>query len=218
MPIKHVVFDLDGTLVSSHETIYETTIYTLKLFGVTKEVPLEKFNNLIGYHFADMLPMFDIHLDDYEEFINVYKKHYFNFMDSSYLYTDVIETLTEMKKLGMKISLLTTKAQDQSERILNHFNITDYFDFIMGRRIGIAHKPSPEPLLFICKELNLSPSESLMIGDSELDVRCGKSAGSKTAAVTFGYRKKEILELEAPDFIIDNLISLKYILSDGNRF
>jgi len=218
MEIKHVVFDLDGTLVSSHETIYETTIYTLKLFGVDKEVPLDKFNNLIGYHFADLLPMFDIHLNDYEEFINVYKKHYFDFMNSSYLYSDVIETLTEMKKLGMKISILTTKAQDQTEKILNHFNITCHFDFVMGRRIGIGHKPSPEPLLIICKQLNMAPFETLMIGDSELDVRCGKAAGAKTAAVTFGYRKKEILELEAPDFIIDNLISLKYILSDGNTF
>lgn len=218
MAIKLVVFDLDGTLVSSHETIYETTIYTLKLFGVNKEVPVDKFNDLIGYHFADLLPMFDIHLDDYEEFINIYKKHYFDFMKSSYLYPDVIETLMEIKKMGMKISLLTTKAQDQSERILEYFNITNHFDFIMGRRPGIAHKPSPDPLLFVCKQLNLTPSETLMIGDSELDVRCGKSAGSKTAAVTFGYRKKEILELETPDFIIDNLISLKYILKDGITF
>jgi phosphoglycolate phosphatase len=218
MTIKHVVFDLDGTLVSSHETIYETTVYTLKLFGVDKEIPLDKFNNLIGYHFADLLPMFDIYLDDYEEFINEYKKHYFSFMHSSYLFPDVMETLAELKKTGMKLSILTTKAQDQTEKILNYFNITNHFDFIMGRRPGIGHKPSPEPLLIICKELNVAPSETLMIGDSELDVRCGKAAGSKTAAVSFGYRKKEILELETPDFIIDNLISLKYILSDGNTF
>lgn len=218
MAIKHVAFDLDGTLVSSDKTIYETTLFTLKLFGVDKEIPIEKFNNLIGYHFGEMLPMLDVHLDDYEEFINVYKKHYFSFMNSSYLFPDVIETLTELKKLGLKISILTTKAQDQTEKILKYFDITNHFDFIMGRRIGIAHKPSPEPLLLICKELNLTPSETLMVGDSELDVRCGKAAGARTAAVSFGYRKKEILELETPDFIIDNLISLKYILSDSNTF
>lgn len=212
MPIKHVVFDLDGTLVSSHETIYKTTIYTLKMFGIDKKIAPDKFNNLIGHHFADILPMFDIHLDDYEEFINAYKKHYFNFMQDSYLYPDVIETLGGLKNHDYKISLLTTKAQDQTEKILSYFNITNYFDFIMGRRIGIAHKPSPEPLLIICKELNITSSETMMIGDTELDIRCGKNAGSKTAAVTYGYRKKEILELERPDFFIDNLISLKYIL------
>lgn len=218
MNIKQAVFDLDGTLVSSHETIYETTLYTLKLFGINKEVPVEKFNSLIGLHFGDMLPEFDIILDDVEEFIDVYKKHYFDFMSSSRLYPDVIETFNELKKMGIGISLLTTKAQDQTEKILKYFNITDYFTVIMGRRKGIAHKPSPEPLLLICSETGIAPENTLMIGDSELDVRCGKNAGSKTAAVTFGYRSKENLQKESPDFIIDNLISLKYILSESNTF
>ena len=218
MPVKLIAFDLDGTLVSSHETIYETTIHTLKLFNVDKEIPVDKFNDLIGLHFADMLPALGVYLDDYEEFINVYKKQYFDFMQSSYVYPGTIETFEELKKMGIKISLLTTKAQDQSERVLNYFNLTQYFDYIMGRRLGMAHKPSPDPLLIICKELGVDPSEALMVGDSELDVQCGKSAGAKTAAVTFGYRKREMLELEEPDFIIDNLISLKYIVSDSNAF
>lgn len=218
MAIKLAVFDLDGTLVSSHETIYEATVYTLKLFNVEKEIPVDKFNSLIGLHFADLLPLFGIHLADWEGFIDVYKRHYFDFMKSSYLFPDVIETFEELKKLGIKIALLTTKGQDQSERILDYFNITPYFDFIMGRRPGIGHKPSPEPLQIICKELNIDPSETIMVGDSELDVQCGKNAGSKTASVTFGYRKKEELEIETPDFIIDNLISLKYIITSGNTF
>lgn len=218
MPVKHVAFDLDGTLVSSHETIYETTLYTLKLFNINKPIPVDKFNDLIGLHFADLLPVFDIHIDDIEGFINEYKKHYFSFMDSSYLYPGVVESFTELKKLGIKISLLTTKAHDQAERILKHFGIIEYFDYIMGRKPGIAHKPSPEPLQIICRELNVPLKETLMVGDSELDVRCGKNAGSLTCSVTFGYRKKEILELEEPDFIIDNLVSLKYIITNGNTY
>jgi HAD superfamily hydrolase (TIGR01549 family) len=216
MPIKQVVFDMDGTIVSSHETIYETTIYTLKLFNITKEVPPEKFNDLIGLHFGDLLPQFDIHIEDMEGFINEYKKHYFDFIDSTYLFPGAIETFEELRKLGVKVSLLTTKAQDQTEKILNHFNIAHHFDYVMGRRPGIAHKPSPEPLQIVCRETGVPPAQTLMVGDSELDVRCGKSAGSLTGAVTFGYRKKEMLQIEEPDFFIDNLISLKYIITNGN--
>jgi HAD superfamily hydrolase (TIGR01549 family) len=51
----------------------------------------------------------------------------------------------------------------------------------MGRRDGLAHKPSPEPLIYICNELDIKISETLMVGDTELDIQCGKSAGSKLA-------------------------------------
>ena len=75
----------------------------------------------------------------------------------------------------------------------------------MGRRDGLAHKPSPEPLLHICKELNVKPAETLMVGDTELDIQCGKSAGSKTCGVLYGYRTKIQLEKEKPDFLISGL-------------
>ena len=82
----------------------------------------------------------------------------------------------------------------------------------MGRRDGLAHRPSPEPLLYICKELNLNPSETLMIGDTELDIQCGKNADAKTCGVLYGYRMKSQLEKEKPDFLISSIDELKKIL------
>ena len=73
----------------------------------------------------------------------------------------------------------------------------------MGRQDGIAHKPSPEPLLKICNDLNINIVDTLIIGDTELDIQCGKNAGSSTCAVTYGYRSKDLIENERPDFIID---------------
>ena len=216
MKIRNAIFDMDGTIVSSGETIYEATVYTLKLFGINNEMPYDKFSSYIGLHFGDLLPYFDIHIDDMEGFIDEFKSHYFEFIQYSHLYPDVVETFDALKEMGIKISMLTTKGQDQTDKILKHFNLAHYFDYVMGRRPGIGHKPSPEPLFIICKELNILPKESIMVGDSELDVKCGKSAGAKTAAVTYGYRQKSSLIPEEPDFIIDNLISLKYILSESN--
>lgn len=218
MPVKHAAFDMDGTLVCSHKTIYHTMMHTLKLFNVEKEIPEEEFNKLIGHHFGDIFPLFGIYLDDVEEFINEFKKHYFEYIDDSYLYPGVVEILEELKKRGIKVSVVTTKAQEQVEKILRHFSINQYFNCVMGRRPGINHKPSPEPLLIACCEIGVKPEDSLIIGDAELDVQCGKAAGAKTVSVTYGYREKEILALEEPDFIIDNLISLKYIIQESNTF
>jgi phosphoglycolate phosphatase-like HAD superfamily hydrolase len=78
----------------------------------------------------------------------------------------------------------------------------------MGRRDGLAHKPSPESLLFICKDLQVEPAETLIVGDTELDIQCGKNAGAKTCGVIYGYRKKEQIVKEKPDLIISDLEEL----------
>lgn len=206
--LKLFVFDLDGTLTESSETIYQTTIKTFEHFGRTVYLPKEELDKRIGEHFQTIFDAMQIHVDDIEEFINVYKTIYFDFIDTTELYPDVELTLSTLKKNGKKIALLTTKAQDQAQRILHHFKLNKYFDEIMGRRNGMGHKPSPEPLEFICNSLSVFPEETLMIGDSELDVQCGKNAGAKTCAVTYGYRPKEILTKENPNYIIKNISDL----------
>ena len=82
----------------------------------------------------------------------------------------------------------------------------------MGRRDGIPNKPEPDPLLFICNQLNVDPQDSLMVGDSEMDIRCGKNAGTLTCGVTFGYRSNEQIRIEEPDFIVDDLAEIKVII------
>ena len=85
----------------------------------------------------------------------------------------------------------------------------------MGRRDGIKFKPSAEPLLLICKELNISPVNTLMVGDSERDIRCGKNAGALTCGTLYGHRSTEILENENPDYTINSFDELKHILKLG---
>jgi len=202
------VFDLDGTLTESSETIYRATIKTFEQFGQTVHLPKEELDKRIGEHFQNIFDDLNIHVDDVEEFINVYKTIYFDFIDTTKLYPGVEKTLSTLKKNGKKIALLTTKGQDQARRIIHHFKLEKYFDEVMGRRNGMGHKPSPEPLLFICNALSILPEATLMVGDSELDVQCGKNAGAKTCAVTYGYRPEEILAKENPDFTIKNISEL----------
>jgi phosphoglycolate phosphatase-like HAD superfamily hydrolase len=83
----------------------------------------------------------------------------------------------------------------------------------MGRRDGMAHKPSSEPLLKICESLNISSVKTLMIGDTELDIQCGKNANSKTCGVSYGYRTREQIEFENPDYIISELNELINLFS-----
>jgi HAD superfamily hydrolase (TIGR01549 family) len=207
--ITHVCFDLDGTLVDSRETILKSTQAALDQLNIPHSIPENIFTNMIGKHFVDIFEELKINVPDFEKFISIYKLLYFDFIESSYLYKGVKETIEFLTKKHIKVSLLTTKGQDQAEKIIEHFNLSSSFDYLMGRRDGLAHKPSPEPLLYICKELQIDPSKTMMTGDTELDIQCGKNAGSKTCGVLYGYRTKDQLEKEMPDFLISGLSELK---------
>ena len=211
--IKHICFDLDGTLVDSRKTILDSTKIALDQLNIPYKINENVFTNMIGKHFVDIFKEMNIIVPDFEEFIMIYKGHYFNFISSSILYPEVEDTLKLLNENKIKISLLTTKGQEQAEKIIDHFNLRSSFNYLMGRRDGLDHKPSPEPLLYICKELGINPSETLMVGDTELDIQCGKNAGAKTCGVLYGYRTKNQIENEKPDFSISSLNELLKILN-----
>ena len=210
--IKLIVFDLDGTLVESHENIHKAAVTALSTLGFENQIPLEKFTELIGKHFKDIFKEFNIDIPDLKKFIQVYKDSYFDFIDKSSLYNGVEDLLRYLTLKKIKAALLTTKSQDQADRIIDHFNLREYFDNVSGRNNGIPVKPSAEPLLLICDDLGIGAENVLMVGDTEMDIQCGKNAGAKTCAVTYGYRNLEIIKNEKPDYIINSMSELKKIV------
>jgi phosphoglycolate phosphatase len=210
--IKHVSFDLDGTLIDSSSTIYKSTLKALKVLKINAIIEEKEFNEMIGLHFINIFNDLKISVSDVDHFIDIYKGVYFDFIDESKIYPGAIKILQYLKEKNILVSLLTTKNQDQAEKIIEFFSLGKYFSFIMGRRDGIGYKPSAEPLLFICKELNIRPKDTLFVGDTELDIICGKSANALTCAVTFGYRQKQKLQEHSPNFIINNLSELENII------
>jgi len=205
LKIKHICFDLDGTIVQSDKTIYKTTLTTLKHLNIKSDIPEQKFNKMIGLHFVDIFNELNLDVPDFEKFIEIYKNIYFDFIDDSKLYNNVEDVLLSLKNdKDIKLSLLTTKGQDQAEKIIKYFNLNKHFDFIMGRRDGIAHKPSAEPLLFICNELEVDAKDTMIVGDTELDILCGKNAGAITCGVTYGYRTRESLKENNPDYLVND--------------
>ncbi len=205
---KHICFDLDGTLVDSYLNIYNTTLKALNVLNIKEQLNEVEFQKRIGHHFIDIFNDLNIPVTDVEEFINIYKSFYFDFIDTSKLYDGVEKTLDKINSRNIKISLLTTKGQDQADKIIDHFDLRKYFSLVMGRREGLAIKPSAEPLQLICQELMVETSETLMVGDSELDIQCGKNASAKTCAALYGYRTKDFLKQEKPNYFISEINEL----------
>ena len=212
--IRHICFDLDGTLIDSYQTIYKTTVKTLRHLKIEEPVVEMEFHKRIGHHFLHIFNDLNIPVTDIEEFIDIYKGYYFDFIDDSVVYPGVEKVLKELHRNRIKISLLTTKGQDQAEKIIDHFNLRKYFSLVMGRRKELPIKPSPESLHFICNELQVDESATMMVGDAELDINCGKNAGALSCAVTYGYRTVDMLRSVNPDFIINDIEEILKIVGD----
>lgn len=210
--IKHICFDLDGTLIDSKSTIIKATLKTFNELNIEASIPQSKFTALIGMHFIDIFNEFNIEVPDFNKFISIYKSLYFDFIDESVLYPNVEMIMKYFNVEGIKTSLLTTKSQEQADKIIDHFDLRKNLTYVMGRRNGVDHKPSAEPLLIICDELEISPSETLIVGDTELDINCGKNAGAYSCGVTYGYRTEENLKKYNPDFLISDISELKDLL------
>lgn len=211
--IKHICFDLDGTLIDSYQTIYKTTIRTLEHLNIREPLLEIEFHKRIGHHFLHIFNDLNIPVTDIEEFIDIYRGYYFDFIDDSLIYPGVEDILGKIKNERIKISLLTTKGQDQADKIIDHFKLRKYFSLVMGRRKELAIKPSPEPLHFICNELRIEETSTVMVGDSELDINCGRNAGTYTCAVSYGYRSAELLESVKPDYVINEIKDLINVIN-----
>ena len=215
--INCVVFDLDGTLVNSHETIFKATLKTLEKLGLNTSVDKTKFYSLLGHHFKDIFDECGIEVPDLEFFISNYKTVYFEYINDSQLYDNTLDVLKELKKMKIKTGLLTTKGHDQAVKIASYFGLNIFLDSIEGRKNGVAIKPSPAQLIKICRENEVDPENALMVGDTDLDIKCGKAARARTCAVTFGYREVEELISNKPDYIIDDLKEILKIISDNEK-
>jgi HAD superfamily hydrolase (TIGR01549 family) len=207
------VFDMDGTLFDSADTIYNSAVQTFEVLGIKDVVfPRDKFDNYIGAHFQDIFNDFKINVGDIEHFIDIYRDIYFEHIDDTKFYPGVPELLKELQDSGTKLSLLTTKNQLQTERIADYFNLHEYFPFLMGRKPGVKIKPDPEPLEIIIKHYGSTKEGTVMIGDSEFDIGCGRNAGVDTIAVGYGYRSKEFLMNEKPTFYVETVEELSNLL------
>ena len=203
--IKAIVFDLDGTLTDSKKNIYESITAAFRDLNISETIKEEEFGKYIGWHFQEIFDDLGIKNLDLNEFIETYKIYYYKLLHLTKFYPGVQETIKTLSEKGIKVCLLTTKAQDQADYIIDHFDMRKYFTYVMGRRPGVENKPSAEPLQMLLKDISVKPENAVMVGDTEMDINCGKNAGVKTVACGYGYRTVEHLKNLEPDFMISGL-------------
>ncbi|MCI0469938.1 MAG: HAD-IA family hydrolase [Nitrospirae bacterium] len=222
MPIKIIIFDLDGTLVDSSIDITNAINYAIKSYGI-KPLAVQETISLVGEGITRLIEKVieknqgargdSLMLKgDKEILIQRFLEHYSShIVDNTALYPHVSETLISLN--DYRKAVISNKRESLSEEILDKLGILSHFDLVVGSDTTAEKKPSPLPIQYVLRRLDFKPEEAAIVGDSNLDIEAGKAAGIKTIAVTYGYRPAEMLG--SADYAIDRMDKLIEILRSG---
>lgn len=210
MPIKLILFDLDGTLVDTSRDITKALNYAIKPYSL-KTLTVEDTIKMVGEGITKLVEglleneksqVKDVAI---KRFLDYYSEH---LIDYTSIYPHVRETLERLD--GYKKAVISNKREFLSIRLLDKINLLKYFDLVVGSDTTSEKKPSALPVKYALSRLGAEPDESVIVGDSNYDIEAGKKAGIKTIAVTYGYKQRYLL-MNA-DYIIDSLQELPQLL------
>ena len=129
-------------------------------------------------------------------------------MFENVIYPEVIPSLRRIKAAGIRVFLATSKPKVFAKQILDHFNLTQFFNAVYGSELNGHLSDKGELVGHILDTEHLDPKVTLIVGDRSHDIIGGKKNGIMTAAVRYGYGILEELTSSNPDFIFDTLSDL----------
>ncbi|MFT2110708.1 phosphoglycolate phosphatase [Marinomonas sp. 2405UD68-3] len=207
-----VCIDLDGTLVDSVPDLAQAIDYALVNAGA-ETAGEDRVRTWVGFGAAKLIEQAmqwaDVSSDLMEQCYRDFLLHYRdNLTAKTTLYPNAIQLLKTFKRAGVPMALVTNKPSVFIRPILTHFEISDYFSWLIGGDTLEEKKPSPMPLLHCCEALDAEPQNCLMIGDSITDHQAAKEAGFKSMLLTYGYHQGVDLPSLGADFIADDFTEL----------
>ncbi|MBU6459266.1 MAG: phosphoglycolate phosphatase [Proteobacteria bacterium] len=194
LPVRAVLFDLDGTLVDSLPDLLNAANAMLMGLGrpyVEKTV----FETYIGNGMSRMVKRLLTGQVEgeppaalFDEAIHLFESYYSEHIcEASRLYNGVREGLEQMQNRGFSMGIVTNKSDRFTRPLLKELDIHSYFPVVVSGDTLSTKKPSPEPLLHAAKLLDSDPSETLMVGDSFNDIQAARQAGCPVFCVRYGY-------------------------------
>ncbi len=216
MEYKYILFDLDGTLTDSAIGITNSIMYALKHFEIIIEDRSELYN-LVGPPLYDTFFNY-FNLTEEESYLAVELfREYYNEkgMFENLVYPGISKLLINLKKKDKKLILATSKPTYYAEKILKHFDLLKYFDFVAGSNLDGTCREKGEIIQFALDSCNITESSNaIMIGDRKHDVIGARKCKIKSIGVLYGYGDKNELEDAGPDYLVETVEELENLLNN----
>jgi pyrophosphatase PpaX len=209
-PWRGVFFDLDGTLADTVELILCSFRHTMAThLGETP--PDEAWISTLGTPLRDQLLDFARDPDEAVAMLETYSVFQQGVHDEMVRpFPGALDVVRELASRGSRLAVVTSKRGAVARRTMEVCGLWDAIELVVSADDVAKGKPDPEPVRRAMVSLGLEgrPEEVLFVGDSPFDLRAGRAAGTRTAAVSWGPFARHLLEAEAPDYFLRNLTEL----------
>jgi phosphoglycolate phosphatase len=206
--VRALIFDLDGTLIDSKADLAHSVCATLEHMG-RPSLPHETIYGYVGNGAAVLVrralgeSVTDAEADEgLRFFLSYYRAH---MLDNTVTYPGVREGLELLAHHPMAV--LTNKPVRFSEAILDGLGLSPYFRYVYGGNSFETKKPDPEGANILLRDLGVAPREAMIVGDSDVDVRTARNAGTWACGMSYGLGT-EGMRAHPPDIMLDSLAEL----------
>ena len=205
---KYILFDLDGTLLDSGEGIINGLKYALHLHGIDEQ-NMAVLKSFVGPPLiAHMMQVYKLPEAKCKEIVVDFRKYYEpKGVFENRIYDGILQLLAELKQMGKKIMVATSKPEFLAHKILAQHDMEKYFDFIGGSVMDLQRTTKAEVLRYVLTENHIEAErfkELIMIGDTKYDIIGAKQFNLTTLAVTYGYGSRQELKAAGADYIVDS--------------
>lgn len=225
MAIKAVIFDLDGTL-ANFNLDYKTLRGDIRSYLIRVGVPASVLS--VKENIFEMLKKTEIFFKNSEktaafsevrsEVYAIAEKYELDAASKTSLMSGVIETLKLLDKMKIKIALCTINSEKAANQILQRFKIADFFKIVVSREKVQNYKPNPEHLECAIKVLGTKPKETVIVGDSVVDMQSAKEIKAIGVGIPTGVSTAEQLTSNGANYIITSITDLPVLIGNLNKF
>ena len=224
MRIKAVIFDLDGT-VAIFNLDYKTVRALVMGYLMNKGVPGSILS--LKESVFEMLRKTELwaeHSGKSEKFLDeicrnasdITERFELEAAGNTSLLPGVVDTLKALREMGLKIGLCTINSERSVNRILERFGIAALFDVVISRNQVRHVKPDPEHLKAALKVLGVSPGETVVVGDSRVDMQSAKELYAVAVGLPTGVSTVEQLMSSGADYVATSMGDLPVLLTNLN--
>lgn len=201
-----VVFDVDGTLIDTKETILLSLQHML-LRVTGRLYPFEELYFALGITGEEAL--IRLNLPDKEKAMKTWLLYSDRYEFLQKPFDDISEVVGFIKNAGIHLGIVTSRTCKEFKKSVSIYDFVQHFQTIVCADDTTRHKPDPEPMLKLLERTNAKPSRVLYIGDSPYDMECARKAGVDSALALWGAQNPEGI---SADYRLENILDVKALL------
>lgn len=202
--IKGYIFDLDGTLLDTLDSLAQSFNRTLAKFGFP-EHPADAYRYFVGDGLRACvercLPADGLNEATIAAFTEAQQADYERSWHTAHIYPQVDQLIERLSASSARLAVLSNKHHSFTARCIEHF-FPGKFELIQGYTGEFPHKPDPAGARHLCASLGLAPSEVAFIGDTATDIATAVACGNLPIGVLWGFRDATELQAAGATHII----------------